>query len=94
LNYFLPTVKLIDKTRAGAKVRKVYDQPRSPYQRLLAFPDLSDEVKAELKRRCKSYHPVLLQQEVHQAVAALMEQNRRKALMRQQSLAAAAREHV
>jgi hypothetical protein len=35
LNYFLPTVKLIDKTRVGAKVRKVYDQPRNPYQRLL-----------------------------------------------------------
>jgi hypothetical protein len=92
LNYFLPTVKLIDKIRVGATVRKVYDQPRSPYQRLLASPDLSDEAKAELKRRYESYNPVLLQQEVHQAVSALMEQNRRKALMRQQSLTAAARE--
>jgi hypothetical protein len=30
LNYFLPTVKLIDKTRVEAKVRKVYDRPQSP----------------------------------------------------------------
>jgi hypothetical protein len=93
LNYFLPTVKLIDKTRVGAKVRKVYDRHRCPYQRLLASPDLSDEARAKLKRRYESYNPVLLQQGVHQAVAALMEQNRRKALMRQQSLATAAREN-
>jgi hypothetical protein len=78
----------------GSKVRKGYDQPWSPYQGLLASPDLSDAVKAELRRRYESYNPVLLQQEVHRAVAALMEQNRRKALMRQQSLATAALEHT
>jgi hypothetical protein len=82
LNYFLPTVKLIDKTRVGSKVRKIYDQPMSPYQRLLASPNLSDAVKAELKQRYESYNPVLLQQEVHRAVDALMEQHRRKVLMR------------
>jgi hypothetical protein len=92
LNYFLPTVKLIDKTRVGSKVRKVYDKPMSPYQRLLASPDLSDEVKAELRLRYQRYNPVLLQQEVHRAVDALMEQNRRKDLMRRQSLATAALE--
>jgi hypothetical protein len=92
LNYFLPTSKLVDKTRVGAKVRKVYDPPRSPYRRLLASPDLAEEVKAELSRRYQSYNPVLLQQEVHRAVAVLMEQRHRKALMRQQTLAAAALE--
>jgi hypothetical protein len=89
----LPTIKLIDKTRVGVKVRKVYAQPRSPYQRLLASPDLSDEVKAELIRRYQSYNPVLLQQEVHRALDALMEQNRRKIRMRQQSLASAVLEY-
>jgi hypothetical protein len=93
LNYFLPTIKLVDKTRVGSKVRKVYDQPASPYRRLLASPDLSDAVKAELKRRYQGYHPVLLQQEVHRAVAALMELNRQKALMRRQSLVSAALEN-
>jgi hypothetical protein len=91
LNYFLPTVKLIDKIRVGSKVRKVYDQPRSPCQRLLASPDLADGAKAELTRRYESYNPVLLQQEVHQAVQALMELSQRKVLMRQQALAPAAR---
>jgi hypothetical protein len=69
---------------------KVYDKPLSPYQRLIAFPDLSDAVKAELTRRYHSYNPVLLQQEVHQAVQALMELNQQKVLLRQQSLATVA----
>jgi hypothetical protein len=60
----------------------------------LASPDLSDAVKVELKRRYESYNPVLLQQEVHRAVDALMEQNHQKVLMRQQSLATAALEHI
>jgi hypothetical protein len=93
VNYFLPTIKLVDKQRAGSKVRKVYDKPKSPYRRLMASPDLSAEVKAELRRRYQSYNPVLLQQEVHRAVDALMEQNDHKVLIRQQSLAAAALEN-
>jgi hypothetical protein len=94
LNYFLPTVKLIDKQRVGSKVRKVYDKPLSPYQRLIASPDLAEPIKAELTRRYHRYNPVLLQQEVHQAVSALMELNQRKMLMRRQSLADAALENI
>jgi hypothetical protein len=93
LNYFLPTIKLIGKTRVGPKVRKVYDKPMSPYQRLLLSPDLSDAVKTELTRRCQRYNPVLRHQEVHRAVEALAEINRQKRLIRQQPLAAAALEN-
>ncbi|GHV10302.1 hypothetical protein FACS189485_23330 [Spirochaetia bacterium] len=92
LNYFLPTIKLITKTRVGSKVRKVYDKPMSPYQRLLLSADFPDTVKAELTRRYQRYNPVTLQQEVHQAVEALAELNRQKTLIRQQPLAAAALE--
>jgi hypothetical protein len=95
LNYFPPTVKLIDKTRVGSRVRKVYDKPVIPYQRFLASPDLSDAVKAELTRRYeRCCNPALLQQEVHRAVDALMAQNRQKTLMRHQSLATAALEYI
>jgi hypothetical protein len=94
LNYFLPTGKLIDKQRVGSRVRKVYDQPMSPYQRLMASPSLPKEAKEELTRRCQSYNPVLLQEEVHRAVSALMELNHRKDLMRRQSLVTAALEDI
>jgi hypothetical protein len=35
-NLFLPCVKLITKTRVGARVRRVYDAPQAPLDRLVA----------------------------------------------------------
>ena len=35
INFFQPVMKLVSKTRHGAKVHKVYDTARTPYQRLL-----------------------------------------------------------
>jgi hypothetical protein len=93
LNYFLPTVKLIDKTRVGSKVRKVYDTPMSPYQRFLASPDVDDEAKVELRRRYQTYNPVPLQQEVYRTVQALMDLSQEKDLIRRRSLATAALEN-
>jgi hypothetical protein len=93
LNYFLPTAKLVSKTRIGSTVKKVYDKPCSPYRRLLSSPDLSDAARAELTRRYKTYNPVLLQQEVHRTVDALMDLYRQKQSLRQQSLVTAALEN-
>jgi hypothetical protein len=72
LNYFMPAMKLVDKTRIGANVRKVYDRPMSPYQRLMGYPKLPDTVRAELTRRYRSYNPVVLQGEVNAAITALI----------------------
>jgi len=77
LNFFMPTQKLKSKTRVGSKVKKVYDKNiQSPYQRLLASPDISDEVKLELNRRYVLYDPVRLQQKVHKVIDTLMSLNR------------------
>ena len=91
LNYFIPTIKLLSKKRVGAKIKKVYDKNiLSPYQRLLASEDLDDKVKAGLAKRCKQYNPVLLQQEVHKAVDALMDLNKIRDLGLAESLATSA----
>ena len=88
LNYFMPTQKLLSKTRVGSKIKKVYDKKvLSPYQRLLASPDLSAEIKTELTKRYGQYNPVKLQQEVHKAVDALMFLVRARKLEETESLA-------
>ena len=77
LNFFMPTIKLISKTRVGTKIKKVYDKNViSPYRRLLASPDLCVEAKTELSRRFALYDPVKLQREVHNAVDALVSLNK------------------
>ncbi len=48
LNFFLPTQKLISKERIGSRYRKIYDQPKTPYQRLLASGCLSAEAETRL----------------------------------------------
>jgi hypothetical protein len=72
INFFIPSEKLISKTRVSSKIRKVYDkQILSPYQRLLTCPDITDEVKTQLVKRSEIYNPVVLQREVHNAVDVL-----------------------
>jgi hypothetical protein len=44
INYFQPVLKLVDRTRNGARVRKVHDTAQTPYQRLLASGVLRDEL--------------------------------------------------
>ena len=48
-NFFLPVAKLKHKSRVGAKVRRVYGEPMTPYARVLASPDVADEPKALLR---------------------------------------------
>lgn len=45
VNFFQPQMKLLSKTRKGAKVSKSFDVARTPYQRVLASPHVSEEYK-------------------------------------------------
>lgn len=57
VNFFQPVMKLRHKTRHGAKVRKVYDTARTPYQRLLESGALSEEQRARLATTYNSLNP-------------------------------------
>jgi len=72
LNYYYPSVRLIEKTRIGARVKKIYDDPKPPYLRLLESKDIDEEVKAELRKRAKSIHIVKQKRLVDTAVGKLL----------------------
>jgi hypothetical protein len=71
LNFFMPTQKLKSKTRVGSKEIKVYDEPRSPFQRLMECTALARERKDSLKDHCALYNPVELQHSVNKAILRL-----------------------
>ena len=48
-NFFLPVMKLKEKVRVNGKVRRIYDDPRTPYARVLESDHVSDSDKAELQ---------------------------------------------
>lgn len=56
-NFFIPAVRLIEKTRIGGRIQKKYDEPKTPYQRLMEFADLSIEAKEMLKARYDKLNP-------------------------------------
>jgi hypothetical protein len=71
LDFFMPTMKLVSKVKVGSKEIKKYDEPVSPYHRLMDSPALSQEVKDTLQQRYRLYNPVLLQHNGTQAINAL-----------------------
>jgi hypothetical protein len=72
LNFYYPSVRIIEKIRIGARVKKKYDAPKPPYQRLLESQDVEEQVKAELRKRAGKLHIMKLKRLVDQAVARLM----------------------
>ena len=50
-------MKLESKERIGGRLKKVHDDPRTPYQRLLDSGHLSDEEQLKLKEEYKTINP-------------------------------------
>ncbi len=53
-NHFQPVMKLVEKVRIGSKVRKKYDNPKTPYQRLIESNFLSEDKKKLLMAQHKN----------------------------------------
>ncbi len=61
-NFFIPSMKLLRKTRIGARIKKEYDDPKTPYQRLMECPEISEEQKECLRARKGKLNPFELQE--------------------------------
>lgn len=57
LNFFCPSVKLIEKKRIASKTVKRYDKPKTPYRRVLESPLVPEEVKCKLKEQYETLNP-------------------------------------
>ncbi len=64
INFFQPSLKLLSKTRDGAKVTKKYDKAKTPYQRLMLSSHISEESKENLRMQYELLDPVALLQEL------------------------------
>lgn len=63
-NYFTPVMKLKSKTRVGGKIIKVYDDPTTPYHRLLKANTLSEDELTKLQAQFKKLNPFELKKEL------------------------------
>jgi len=71
VNYFQPSFRLRGKERHGAKVRRTYEQPTTPCERLLRHPSIDDEIKARLRVQREQIDPIRLLHRIRDGQAAL-----------------------
>lgn len=72
VNFFLPVTKLIRKERCGSRVKRIFDEPKTPYQRLLDSPDVPDAAKAALRQTYATLDPVELHRDIRRLDKALL----------------------
>jgi hypothetical protein len=71
LNFFYSCQKLIDKKRMGNKVKKTYDHPQSPYDRILADTDTPQALKVKLRSLKKQINLMAEMKHMQQVVDKL-----------------------
>jgi hypothetical protein len=73
VNFFQPSFKLASKARDGAKIKKMYHSPATPFQRLLTDTRTGEEVRIRVQAIYATLDPVLLLREIRVAQEHLVE---------------------
>ena len=71
VNFFQPVMVLVSKERDGARIKKHYDQAKTPYRRVLDSPDVSEENKQRLQQQYQSLNPAALLRDIQARQANL-----------------------
>jgi len=73
LNLYLPSVKLVKKVRVGSKVRRVYDAPQTPLERVMASSSAHPDQIAALKKLRASLDPFQLGKVIGRKIEGIYE---------------------
>jgi hypothetical protein len=75
-NFFCPSVKLLEKKRVGSKYKRRYDQPQTPYQRLLAFKAIDEPQRQALRQAFAALNPFKLKIAIERKLKAIFDANK------------------
>jgi hypothetical protein len=71
-NFFCPNLKLLSKTRKGARTIRKYSLPQTPFQRLLESNHLSQEQKLKLQSQFQQLNPLQLKREIEEKLKLVL----------------------
>lgn len=71
-NFFLPSMKLVEKRREGSRIIRRHDEPQTAYQRLLAGGQLKPKARKQLREQYESLDPFALAQAVEQRLKKIL----------------------
>ena len=63
-NFFRPCVKLKSKQFLGSKVKRKFTKPMTPLQRILLSPQVTNEIKAQLRKTAALIDPIALKKSI------------------------------
>jgi hypothetical protein len=72
VNFFQPHMKLQSKFREASRIRRCYDRPQTPYQRLLQSEHLSAQRKQKLRQQYRVLNPAELYRQIRSLRHALL----------------------
>ena len=72
-NYFTPSMKLVAKERIGGSIKKHYDEPKTPAQRLLDCSLVPEADKVRIGSEVHSRNPIDLKQRLDQKLKEFFE---------------------
>ena len=78
INFFYPSMKLLEKKRVHGRIRKLYDAPRTPARRLLESAEVDRVLKSQLRYRMQQLDPFMLKGNIARAQTQLLELVRKK----------------
>ena len=73
-NYFCPSMKLVSKTKINSKYKRTYDDPKTPYERLMASDKISGETKNMLLDIKKSVNPFKLKKTIERKLKIIFKE--------------------
>jgi len=80
INFFYPSMKLLEKKRVNGRIRKRYDQPRTPARRLLDCAALPAKNHRALRQQLHELDPFVLKNRIGRLQTQLLALVRRKNL--------------
>jgi hypothetical protein len=72
VNYFQPTMILLEKHRIGAKAIRKYDKPKTPYQRVLESDTVAEKLKEAIRSIYYNLNPAELKRKINECQSRLI----------------------
>jgi len=71
-NFFLPSMKLVEKWREGSRWVRRHDEAQTAYQRLLAHGEMKGKARRELRDRYEALDPFVLAAQVERRLKPIL----------------------
>lgn len=76
INHFQVVRRTASKKRVGAKYVRTYEVPMTPYAKMLAHPEVGDDVKTALRAQHEKLNPLVLKRKIDMITSLIVKKQR------------------